>query len=72
MRKALIADDGEAISFKLIPSSKHLREKDPIVHIQNVNVHYHGLKSRMAVSNRAAAKYHPNYLGWRRVYERPR
>jgi transposase-like protein len=62
----------EEIPFKLILSDKHVYEKDPIFHIQNVNGYHHRLKSWMVRFNGVATKYLPNYLGWRRVYERPR
>ncbi len=62
----------EEIPFKLILSEKHVHEKDPIFHIQNVNGYHHRLKSWMVRFNGVATKYLPSYLGWRRVYERPR
>ncbi len=62
----------EEIPFKLILSDKHVHEKNPIFHIQNVNGYHHRLKSWMVRFNGVATKYLPNYLGWRRVYERPR
>jgi transposase-like protein len=61
----------EQIPFKLILSDKHVHEKDPIFHIQNVNGYHHRLKGWMLRFNGVATKYLPNYLGWRRVYERP-
>lgn len=61
----------EEIPFKLILSDKHVHEKNPIFHIQNVNSYHHRLKSWMVRFNGVATKYLPNYLGWRRVYERP-
>jgi transposase-like protein len=61
----------DEIPFKLILSGKHVHEKDPIFHIQNVNGYHHRLKSWMVRFNGVATKYLPNYLGWRRVYERP-
>jgi transposase-like protein len=59
------------IPFKLIPAGKHVHEKNPIFHIQNVNGYHHRLKDWMSKFNGVATKYLPNYLGWRRVYERP-
>jgi transposase-like protein len=59
------------IPFKLVPSGKHVHEKDPIFHIQNVNGYHHRLKGWMARFNGVATKYLPNYLGWRRIYEKP-
>jgi transposase-like protein len=61
----------EEIPFKLILSDKHVHEKDPIFHIQNVNGYHHRLKGWMVKFNGVATKYLPNYLGWRRAYERP-
>jgi transposase-like protein len=61
----------EEIPFKLILSDKHVHEKDPIFHIQNVNGYHYRLKSWMVRFNGVATKYLPSYLGWRRAYERP-
>ena len=61
----------EEIPFKLILSGKHVHEKDPIFHIQNVNGYHHRLKDWMARFNGVATEYLPSYLGWRRMYEKP-
>jgi transposase-like protein len=61
----------EKIPFKLVLSGKYVHEIDPIFHIQNVNGYHHRLKSWMVRFNGVATKYLPNYLGWRRMYERP-
>jgi transposase-like protein len=60
------------IPFKLVLSGKHVHETDPIFHIQNVNGYHHRLKNWMSRFNGVATKYLPNYLGWRRIYEKPR
>jgi len=61
----------ENIPFKLIPPGRHVHEKNPIFHIQNVNAYHQRLKAWLARFRGVATKYLPNYLGWRRVYEKP-
>ncbi|MGC1586649.1 MAG: IS1595 family transposase, partial [Rhodomicrobium sp.] len=41
-----------------------------VSHIQNVNAYHSRLKTWMRRFNGVAAKYLPNYLGWRRIFER--
>lgn len=59
------------IPFKLISPGKHVHEKDPIFHIQNVNGYHHRLKQWLERFHGVATKYLSNYLGWRRIYEKP-
>jgi transposase-like protein len=59
------------IPCKVIPPGKHLHERNPIFHIQNVNAYHHRLKGWMMRFNGVATKYLPNYLGWRRMFENP-
>lgn len=58
------------IPCKVIPASKHVHERTPIFHIQNVNGYHSRLKKWMSPFNGVATKYLPNYLGWRRMYEK--
>ena len=62
----------EKIQFKIIPSSKHIHEQDPVFHIQNVNAYHSRLKGWMRRFHGVATKYLPNYLGWRRMFEKPK
>ncbi|MBU1565440.1 MAG: IS1595 family transposase [Proteobacteria bacterium] len=62
----------ENIPFKLIPPGKHVHEKNPIFHIQNVNGYHQRLKSWLARFHGVSTKYLANYLGWRRIYEKPK
>ena len=41
-----------------------------VFHIQNVNAYHSRLKTWMRRFNGVATKYLPNYLGWRRMFER--
>jgi len=41
-----------------------------IFHLQNVNAYHSRLKTWMRRFNGVATKYLPNYLGWRRMFER--
>ena len=41
-----------------------------VFHIQNVNAYQSRLKTWMRRFNGVATKYLPNYLGWRRLFER--
>lgn len=59
------------IPCKVIPAGKHVHERNPIFHIQNVNGYHSRLKDWMSRFNGVATKYLPNYLGWRRMYEQP-
>lgn len=59
----------EEIPCKVIGTGKHVHERDPIFHIQNVNAYHSRLKGWMAKFHGVATKYLPSYLGWRRVYE---
>lgn len=49
---------------------KHGRVKERAFHIQNVNAYDSRLKRWMQRFCGVATKYLPNYLGWRRMYER--
>lgn len=60
----------EKIPCKVIGAGKHVHEPNPIFHIQNVNAYHSRLKGWMAKFHGVATKYLPNYLGWRRMYER--
>lgn len=59
----------EKIPCKVIPAGKHVHERNPIFHIQNVNGYHSRLKEWMFRFHGVATKYLPNYLGWRRAYE---
>ncbi|MDR0827290.1 MAG: IS1595 family transposase [Desulfovibrio sp.] len=58
------------IPCKVMPSGKFVHERNPIFHIQNINSYHSRLKTWIRVFNGVATKYLPNYLGWRRMYER--
>ena len=60
------------IPCKVIPATKHVHERNPIFHIQNVNGYHSRLKNWMSPFNGVATKYLPNYLGWRRMFEKPK
>jgi len=47
-------------------------KRNPIFHIQNVNGYHSRLKNWMSPFNGVATKYLPNYLGWRRMFEKPK
>ena len=64
--------NADKIPCKVIPPGKHLHERNPIFHIQNVNAYHHLLKNWMVRFNGVATKYLPNYLGWRRMTENPK
>ena len=58
------------IPCKVMPPGKYVHERNPIFHIQNVNGYHSRLKGWMNQFHGVATKYLPNYLGWRRMYER--
>jgi len=64
--------NADKIPCKVIAPGKHLHERNPIFHIQNVNGYHHRLKEWIARFHGVATKYLPNYLGWRRMYETPK
>lgn len=59
----------EKIPCKVITADKHVHERSPIFHIQNVNGYHRRLKEWMARFHGVSTKYLPSYLGWRRIYE---
>lgn len=61
----------EKIPVKVILAGDYVHKGDPIFHIQNVNGYHHRLKAWMVRFCGVATKYLSNYLGWRRVIEKP-
>jgi len=60
------------ISCKAIPVSKYVHKRNLILHIQNVNGSHIRLKNLMSRFNGVTAKYLPNCIGWRRMFEKPK
>ncbi|WP_034623174.1 IS1595 family transposase, partial [Desulfovermiculus halophilus] len=63
--------NAQKIQYRIIAHSKHVHERDPVFHIQNVNAYHSRLKEWIKRFHGVATKYLPNYLGWRRMFERP-
>ncbi|MDZ7761783.1 MAG: IS1595 family transposase [Desulfovermiculus sp.] len=63
--------NAQKIQYRIIAPSKHVHEQNPVFHIQNVNAYHSRLKEWIKRFHGVATKYLPNYLGWRRMFERP-
>ncbi len=55
------------IPCRVIAPGRHVHERDPVFHLQNVNAYHHRLKAWMRRFQGVATKYLSHYLGWFRI-----
>jgi transposase-like protein len=58
------------IPYEVIPAGEFVHASNRLYHIQNVNAYHSRLKAWMQPFHGVATKYLPNYLGWRRMFEK--
>lgn len=57
------------IPCKVIAPGRHVHEKEPVYHLQNVNAYHQRLKDWISRFRGVATKYLRNYLGWFRTMD---